>query len=503
MSGLEDKGQATNFHGGIYTSCYINMGKIIKLTCVLALLLSVNNILFASSSTEAIPMEKWTKEVGAKTIPDKQEVFSVNNYNAANDGKILATKAIQAAIDACAANGGGIVTFEPGQYLTGSIFVKEGVNLRIDKGVTILGSQDINDYPEIDTRAAGIELKWPAALINIIDQDNAAVTGEGLVNAQGKPFWDSYWALRRQYEPKGLRWIVDYDSKRPRTVLVQNCFNVTIKGITLQQAGFWTVHILYSKYVTVDGVVIRNNVGGSGPSTDGIDIDSSTYILVQNCDIDCNDDNFCLKAGRDWDGLRVNRPTEYVVIRDCISRKGGGLVTFGSETSGSIRHLLAQNLKAQGTGVGLRFKSARTRGGTVEDIYLQDIQMDGVGTVIEVSMNWNPSYSYSSLPEGYDINNVPKHWKTMLMQVEPPEKGIPKFRDVHISRVKATGASRAISAAGTKESIIDNFIVRDLDVAARSAGSISYAKGWRFENVNIKTNDNSKLDVINCTEMHL
>ena len=449
-------------------------------------------------------MQQWTQQVGAKKTPDKNDVFKVNDYGAVNDGKTLNTKAIQAAIDACSAKGSGIVIFNPGEYLTGSIFVKEGVNLRIDKGVTILGSQDISDYPEIDTRAAGIELKWPAALLNIIDRENAAITGDGVVNARGKPFWDKYWTMRRQeYEPKGLRWIVDYDCKRPRTVLVQNCSNVTVKGITFQQAGFWTVHILYSKHVTVDGVIIQNNIGGSGPSTDGIDIDSSSFILVENCDIDCNDDNFCLKAGRDWDGLRVNRPTEYVVIRNCISRKGGGLVTFGSETSGSIRHILAQNLKAQGTGVGLRFKSARTRGGTVEDIYLKDIEMDGVRTVIEVSMNWNPSYSYSSLPEGYDPEKIPRHWKIMLMQVEPPKKGIPEFRDVHISGIKAIGAARAISALGTKESIVKDFYLSDIDIEAKSAGRISYAQGWKLENVTIKTADNSELNVNNSSDMNL
>ncbi len=449
------------------------------LSILFTLLLNINCTFLAGSSNHAIPMEQWIKQVGARTMPENSNVYNVADYGAAGDGKTLDTKAIQAAIDACASKGGGVVKFNSGDYLTGSIFLKEGVNLRIDKGVTILGSQDIADYPEIDTRAAGIELKWPAALINVIDQNNVAITGDGTVNARGKPFWDKYWTMRRQeYEPKGLRWIVDYDCKRPRTVLVQNCTNVTIEDITFQRAGFWTVHILYSKYVTVDGILIQNNLGGSGPSTDGVDIDSSRFVLVENCDIDCNDDNFCLKAGRDWDGLRINRPTEYVVIRNCVARRGDGLVTFGSETSGSIRHVLAQNLKARGTDNGLRFKSARTRGGTVEDIYLQDMEMDGVVTVIRVSMNWNPSYSYSSLPEGYDPESIPEHWKTMLKQVEPPERGIPEFRDVHISRVKATGAKRAISASGTKESIVKNFYLDDTEIEADSAGQISYAQGW-------------------------
>jgi len=472
------------------------------LSFLLALLLSFNNGLLASSPDEAMP--QWAKQVGAQKMPQKTTVFKVTDYDAINDGKTLATKAIQAAIDDCAAKGGGIVTFEPGSYLTGSIFVKEGVNLRIDKNVTILGSQDLSDYPEIDTRVAGIEMRWPAALINVIDQDNTAVTGEGTVHAQGKPFWDKYWTMRRQdYEPKGLRWIVDYDCKRPRTLLVSNSSNVTLKGITLKQAGFWTVHILYSKCVTIDGLVILNNVDGSGPSTDGIDIDSSTFILVENCDIDCNDDNFCLKAGRDADGLRVNRPTEYVVIRDCISRAGGGLITCGSETSGSIRHILAYNLKAKGTKVGIRFKSARTRGGTVEDIHYRNIEMDGVGTAVEVSMNWNPSYSYSSLPDGYSFETIPEHWKTMLQKVEPPEKGIPEVKDVHLSRIKVTGGRRAISATGMAESIVKNFHLKDVEIEANTAGGISYAQDWKFENVSIKTKDNSELDVRNSTEIDL
>ncbi|ALI97839.1 glycoside hydrolase family 28 protein [Rufibacter tibetensis] len=443
----------------------------------------------------------WVKEVGAKKIPRKKKEFDVTAYGALNDGKTLNTKAIQAAIDACSSVGGGIVTFKPGNYLTGSIYLKKGVHLRIDEGVQILGSQNLEDYPEMDTRVAGIEMKWPSALINVLDQEEVAISGKGVVHAQGKPFWDLYWNMRKEYEPKKLRWIVDYDAKRPRTLLVSRSSNVTIENITLKQAGFWTIHILYSDHVTVDGVVIQNNIDGHGPSTDGIDIDSSSYVLVQNSDIDCNDDNFCLKSGRDWDGLRVNRPTEYVVIRNCISRAGGGLITFGSETSGGIRHVLAHDLKAKGTGVGLRFKSATTRGGTVEDIYLQNIEMDGVGTAIEVSMNWNPSYSYSTLPAGYSYETIPDHWKTMLRKVEPEERGIPTFRDVTISNITATNAKKALSAAGIEKSSVQGFVLKNIKIEAATAGEISYASNWTFKNVSLQTKDNSNLKVQNSTNV--
>ncbi len=248
-------------------------------------------------------------------------------------------------------------------------------------------------------------MRWPAALINVINVKNAAVTGKGIINARGKFNWDLYWKTRKEYDAKGLRWIVDYDVKRVRTLLVQNAENITIKGLTFKNAGFWTVQLLYSKYITVDGVVIRNNEDGSGPSTDGIDVDSSSWVLIENCDIGCNDDNFCLKAGRDWDGLRVNMPTEYVVIRNCIARRGAGLVTLGSETSGGIRHVLATGLYAKHTDNGLRIKSAATRGGTIEDIYFQNTVMDSVNNAFQFNLNWYPEYSYQ--PFQKDMFTIP------------------------------------------------------------------------------------------------
>lgn len=133
-----------------------------------------------------------------------------------------------------------------------------------------------------------------------------------------------------------------------------------MKDIVVYQAGFWTTHILYSSNVTVEGLTIKNNIEGHGPSTDGIDIDSSDRILVRNCIIDCNDDTFCLKAGRDADGLRVNRPCEYVVIHDCVALAGAALFTCGSETSGGIRNIVAYNMKGKN---GISFKSSRRRGG--------------------------------------------------------------------------------------------------------------------------------------------
>ena len=445
--------------------------------------------------------QDWTTRVGARTVPAASTITQVKNAD--NTGATIATKAIQSAIDAAAAKGGGTVTLAPGKYLTGSLFIKDGVTLTIDKNVELLGSQNFDDYPEIDTRIAGIEMRWPAALINIINTKKAALTGEGTVNARGKFCWDKYWAMRKTYDAKGLRWIVDYDAKRVRTLLVQNAEDVTIKGLKFIDAGFWTVQVLYSKYVTVDGITVRNNENGHGPSTDGVDIDSSSWVLVQNCDIDCNDDDFCLKAGRDWDGLRVNRPTEYVVIRHCTARKGGGLLTIGSETSGGIRHVLATDLTAKGTGNGFHIKSATTRGGTVEDIHIRNIHMDSVGNAILFTMNWNPAYSYSTLPAGYNPDSIPAHWKTMLHPVEPAEKGTPHFKDIEIMNITVGSAKKAISATGLEQSLITGVTIDNTTINAATAGTVSFANDWQLQKVIITTKDGTKLVVSNSTNINL
>jgi polygalacturonase len=301
--------------------------------------------------------------------------------------------------------------------------------------------------------------------------------------------------MRKEYDPKGLRWIVDYDAQRVRTLLIQDATDITIRNVRFVDAGFWTVQVLYSKYVTVDGIVVRNNEDGHGPSTDGVDIDSSSWVLVEHCDIDCNDDDFCLKAGRDWDGLRVDRPTEYVVIRNCIARKGGGLLTIGSETSGGIRHVLATDLTAKGTGNGFHIKSATTRGGTVEDIHIRNITMDSVGNAILFTMNWNPAYSYSTLPKEYNPDSIPAHWKTMLHKVEPAERGIPHFKDIYVSGLKAANAKKAISATGLDGSLITGVHIENSGISAATAGAISYTKDWDFKNVIINTKDNTRIDI--------
>jgi polygalacturonase len=419
--------------------------------------------------------------------------FRVNDYGAKGDGATNDTAAIQKAIDT-AAKSAGTVVLKPGVYLSGSLFLKSGTTLRVDEGVTIRGVQDLSGYPMMQTRVAGIEMKWPAALINVFEQAGVKISGKGTIDGDGKVWWDKYWTLRRDdYEPRGIRWAADYDCPRPRLIQIYNSSNVDVSGLTLQRSGFWTVHICYSKAVNVSGLTIRNNIGGKGPSTDGVDIDSSSNILVEHCDIECNDDAICLKAGRDSDGLRVNRPTEKVIIRDNTVRGGAAGVTVGSETSGGIHDVEAYRIHVlPGVPSGVLFKSASTRGGTTENIVVHDIDTQGVNTPVSITLNWNPTYSYAKLPEG--MTNYPDYWKVLLAPVDPV-KGMPHFRNVHISGIKSTGAQRAFNVSSYADSPLQDFTFDDIDIEAKTAGSIQNAENWKFKNIKITTTDGSAITV--------
>jgi polygalacturonase len=426
----------------------------------------------------------------AAAVHAAPKTFLANDYGAVGDGKAMNTAAIQKTIDA-AAGDGGTVTFKPGTYLIGSLFLKSGITLEVPEGVTLIGSESLNDYPMLPTRISGIEMTWPAALINVRDQHDVTLTGKGTIDGDGPIWWKSYWDLRAIDEPKGLRWASDYDSRRPRLILIQNSSAVHLGGgILLKRSGFWTVQILYSHDVHVDQVTIRNNEGGRGPSTDGIDIDSSHNVLVEHADIDVNDDALCLKAGRDSDGLRVNRPTEHIVLRDSIVRSGAAAVTIGSETSGGFRDIEAYNITAlSGAPSGVLFKSAHSRGGFTEDIRIHDLTLEGVAIPIHITMNWNPSFSYPVIPPG--LTDVPSYYKVLATPV-PEAQGLPHFRDVHIWNIKATGARQAFNVSAYPNAPLENFRLDHLDIDAATAGTIANAKNWVLADNTIRTADGSQ-----------
>jgi hypothetical protein len=125
--------------------------------------------------------------------------------------------------------------------------------------------------------------------------------------------------------------------------------------------------------------------------------------------------------------------------------------------------------------------------------------MDSVGNAFLYTMNWNPAYSYSTLPAGYNYDSIPAHWKVMLHKVEPAEKGVPHFKDIYVSNVKVKYAKKAMNASGDEKSILQNFNFNNVNVNAATAGDIGYAENWNMKNVTIKAIDKSKVVVKNST----
>ena len=413
--------------------------------------------------------------------------FDAADFGAVGDGEAINTRPIQAAIDAAAGAGGGTVVLKPGVYLSGSLFVKSNVTLMIGRGATLKGLRDLAAYPMVRTRVAGIEMDWPAGLLNIYQQKNAKITGEGLVDGDGKIFWDAYWAMRRDYDPKGLRWAADYDCRRPRLIHIYDADAVEVSGLNLARSGFWTVHVCYSRDVKVSDLIIRNNLGGRGPSTDGIDIDSSERVLVERCDLSVNDDAICIKAGRDWDGLRVARPCRQVKVRDCIVRDALAGMTFGSETSGGFEDIEVSGLRIEyPVPLGIFFKSGHTRGGVINNIALKNIHLQDVATLFRVNLNWYPNYSYAQIPMG--MTDIPDYWHALATPV-PREQGIPRIRDVRLSDIKAVGGKIGFEAAAYEEAPLRDFTFERLDWDVREAGSIANAENWRFSDCRIDTLD--------------
>jgi polygalacturonase len=419
--------------------------------------------------------------------------YDVKDFGAIADGSALTTEAIQRAIDVCARDGGGRVVVSPGTYLVSPLFLKSNVEFHVAEGAELRASVDPEDYPTIWTRVAGIEMEWPAAVINVRGRHNVKLTGSGTINGRGNEyFWPWYWQMQEEYAEKGLRWVVDYDVGRPILIQVYNSEDIEIRDLNLKLSAFWTCHIVYSQDVLVDGLTIRNNIDGVpekegfGPSTDGVNMDSSRNVIVQNCDIDCNDDNITLKAGRDSDGLAVNLPTENIIIRHNIARRGMGMFTIGSETSGSVRNVEVYGNKAIGTTFGLRFKSAKNRGGVVEAINIHDNEMENVRRPIRFELNWFPAYSYGEVLDNPEDH--PPHWQKLAQPV-PEEQGLPHFRNISIRNLRAVNNPKTcIQIWGLEGAPVRNLYFENIYIeSAETPGEIKNAENIIFRNVELVT----------------
>ena len=394
------------------------------------------------------------------------------------------------------------VKIPKGVYITSGVFIHSNQIIEFEDGVVIKASINEEEYTKINTRVAGINMKWYPALINIIDAKNVSIKGHAIIDGEGPYWWNKYWGedklggMRKIYDALNLRWACDYECLRPRNMLIQNSENVIIEDIESYRSGFWNIHILYSHDIIVKNIKITT-IPQESPSTDGIDIDSSYNVLIDSIETDCFDDSICIKSGRDADGIKTNIPSHDIEIKDSIIKKGFG-ITIGSEVSGGIYNINIHDIKYFNTDCGFRIKSSTSRKGYIKNVNMHDIEMQNVAYLFNMQLNWNPNY-----------NNVVYNDKLnpeLKKIVEPVSDDIPNtiidglnFKNIKSSNTRDyNGVSRIFNIIGFDEPIIKNVTFEKLNIKAKEYGilkNIDYIINDSNINYDIQiNNENNEYD---------
>lgn len=304
--------------------------------------------------------------------------FVVTDFGAVADGKTLNTVAIQQAIDRAEAAGRGVVEIPKGTFRSGSIFLKRGVELWLAEGAVLLGSADIADYPKRETRIEGHFEPWRMALVNAQGLERVRIGGKGTINGNGVPYWQAFWQ-RRKENPK----CTNLEVERPRLMFIDNCRDVRVTGLAFEDSGFWNLHIYHCRDALVEDlrITIPSAVNGlRGPSTDGIDIDSSQNVTIRRCYISTNDDNIALKGSKGplADKDTASPPVENIVVEDCEIGEGNGLITCGSEAT-LVRNVTVRNCTISGRATLLTLKLRPDTPQRYENISMDGITLTGGG----------------------------------------------------------------------------------------------------------------------------
>jgi polygalacturonase len=369
------------------------------------------------------------------------KVCDAKAFGAKADGTTKDTKAIQAAIDDCAAAGGGTVTLSGGTFLTGPVLLKSHTTLDIAKGATLLGSPDRADYPKV-TFARNQTVQ---PLVSAVNAEDVAITGEGTIDGNGKIWWDYIIGAKDAG-------VLGNDHPRPMGVVFDHTKHVRMEGVTVQNSGFWQIVPYYA-----DDLVFRNIriLAPKSPNTDAIDPFSSSNIVIDHVFSSVGDDNIAIKSGA-IDSPGPDDPSRNITITDCTFENGHGL-SIGSEIAGGVQNVHAERIHFKGTDQGIRIKSARDRGNDVSNLSFKDITMEDVKTAILIT-----EFYPHAAPEG-EVPAVPVGRLT------------PKFHDILIENVIATGSNSAGTIVGLPESPVLGLTLKNVHIAAKTGLSIAYA----------------------------
>ncbi len=373
-------------------------------------------------------------------------IFNVREHGACGDGTTLDMQAIQSAIEACAERGGGTVYLPAGQYLTGSLFLRNNITLHLDAGAMILGSENPEDYPVIHSRWEGRHQDTYAPLIGGDHLQNIAVTGRGTVDGRGAVWW-------KAKEEKTL------SHPRPRLISFSDCSNVLIEGITAINSPSWTINPIHCQNVNIHAVTIINPA--DSPNTDGIDPDSCRLVRISDCYISVGDDCITIKSGTEDEHPDRCAPCRDITITNCTLERGHGGVVIGSETSGGVKNVAISNCVFIGTDRGIRIKSRRGRGGTIEDIRVSNLIMDGV--LCPFTMNL-----YYHIGQRGNRNVSDKNPRSV-------DDGTPRLRRIHFSHITAREVKHAAGFLyGLAEMPLEDISFSDISISISDQADSGY-----------------------------
>lgn len=426
-------------------------------------------------------------------------IYNIKEYGAIGDGEAVVTTNIQQAIDDAYTQGGGQVYIPAGIFKTGSLTLKDNVELHISSGAILSFSTDPKDYGVVNSRWEGWEKPVYASCLYAKDSQNIAVSGFGTIEGNGSVWWDVF----RNHRD-------DLKYPRPKTISFEECSNITIRDITILNSPSWTLNPIKCHNITIDNINIKNPK--DSPNTDGIDPESCTNVRITNCNIDVGDDCIALKSGVEDTPERVS--SENIVISNCTMVHGHGGVVIGSEMSGDIRNVTITNCVFQDTDRGIRIKSRRGRGGTVEDIRISNIIMDNVMCPFVMNL------FYFCGPRGKDKYVWDKNPYPITIET-------PTFRRIHMANITARNChARAGFIYGLPENAIEDITFDNINIAmieeaipgqaAMATGVektthkgfyIGNAKDIQFNRVTLENiegpgfliEDSTHIEVLNCT----
>jgi hypothetical protein len=365
-------------------------------------------------------------------------IYDITRFGAQGDGRTLCTTAIQTAMDAAADAGGGTVLVPPGTFRTGAVFLRSNIHLHISVGATLLGSTRFDDFPAVKARWEGVEQEVHASLLTGKDLENVAITGNGVLDGQRRPWWPDPAA---PLSPQGL--------PRPHVINLVSCQGVVVSGVMVHDSPSYNINLVYCQDAIIDGVTILS-MSKQALNNDGIVLDSCRQVRVANCSVSTGCDNIALRAGKRGGGPA--RPCEEVVITNCyLALSSWAAIALGRDTAGGIRNVAISNCVIVDCKFGIRMKTARGRGGGIEQIRASNLVMQRVARAIECSPFMDPKEADSPSRPAAD-------------------EGTPTLRELSFSGLTLTGVGEVARFEGLPERFVRGVRLQDVSASQTRLG---------------------------------